>query len=91
MTLRRAPELKRLLDEQLDSHEVLELDLSQVTEIDSAGVQLLLLTKQTAQTEQKQLQLVGPSAAVIEVFELLNLCGHFGLPSAQSSHGQDLS
>lgn len=57
-----------------------EIDLSGVTEIDSAGVQLLVVAKRTARERGQEIQLVGHSPAVIEVFELLNLAAFFGDP-----------
>ena len=44
----------------------------------TAGVQLLMLAKRTAQKQQGQLRLVGHSAAVLEVFDLLHLAAYFG-------------
>jgi anti-anti-sigma factor len=55
-----------------------EIDLSGVSEIDSAGVQLLMLAKRTALEQERELRLVGHSPAVIEVFELLNVAAYFG-------------
>jgi len=81
LTIGRAAELKEALLVWLDEHVGLELDLSKVTELDTAGVQLLLLTKQTADATGKVLRLVEQSLAVREVFELLHLAGHFGAPS----------
>jgi len=77
ITIFRAQELKPVL---LASSPHLELDLSGVTEIDTAGVQLLMLAKKTALAEQRELRLVGHSPAVIEVFELLNVAAYFGDP-----------
>jgi anti-anti-sigma factor len=61
-----------------------EIDLSGVTEIDSAGVQLLLLAARQARDDQRALRLVARSAAVDEVFRLLNLGPPFAdiLPGA---------
>jgi anti-anti-sigma regulatory factor len=62
----------------LDEPAPSEIDLSAVTEIDTAGVQLLMLAKRTALEAKRELRLVGHSAAVIEVFELLNVAAYFG-------------
>ena len=75
LTIFRAMELKPVM---LPNVPLEEIDLSGVTEIDTAGVQLLMLAKQAALAGQRQLQLVGHSAAVIEVFELLNVAAYFG-------------
>ncbi len=58
----------------------LQLDLSAVAEMDSAGLQLLLLLKAEAQKRTFTLRLSGHSEAVLEVFELLKLGTYFGDP-----------
>jgi len=58
----------------------LQIDLSAVAEIDSAGLQLLLLLKAEAQKRGFVLRLLRHSEAVIEVFELLKLGMYFGDP-----------
>jgi anti-anti-sigma factor len=60
--------------------EELQLDLSAVNEMDSAGLQLLLLLKAEAQKRGFSLRLLRHSEAVIEVFELLKLGMYFGDP-----------
>ncbi len=77
LTIYRAQELKTAL---LGPPAALEVDLSGVTDIDTCGVQLLMLAKNTAQARQRELRLVAHSAAVTEVFELLNLGAYFGDP-----------
>jgi anti-anti-sigma regulatory factor len=62
-----------------------EIDLSDVTEIDTAGVQLLMLAKRSALEQDRELRLVGHSPAVIEVFELLNVAAYFGDPLLMDS------
>jgi anti-anti-sigma factor len=78
LTIYRADELKRALIEPLGADIRLVLDLSAVTELDTCGLQLLMLAKRTAKALQAELQLVGHSPAVIEVFELLNVAAFFG-------------
>lgn len=58
----------------------LNLDLSAVNEIDSAGLQLLLVLKAEARQRGFSLRLLRHSEAVIEVFELLKLGMYFGDP-----------
>lgn len=74
LTIFRAMELKPLL---LATPQPLEINLAGVTEIDTAGVQLLMLAKKTAQAAQRELRLTAHSPAVMEVFELLNLAAFF--------------
>jgi anti-anti-sigma factor len=75
LTIFRAMELQPaiLCNPPLD-----EIDLSGVTDLDSAGLQLLMLAKKTAQTQGKDIYLSGHSPAVMDVFELLNVAGYFG-------------
>ena len=75
LTIFRAMELKPML---LASSPVDEIDLSGVTELDTAGVQLLMLAKKTALAQQRNIKLVAHSPAVLEVFELLNVAAYFG-------------
>jgi anti-anti-sigma regulatory factor len=75
LTIFRAAELKPGV---LAIPPVDEIDLSGVTEIDTAGVQLLMLAKKTALAAQRDVKLVAHSPAVIEVFELLNVAAYFG-------------
>ncbi len=81
MTIYRASELKQTLLEALNQSTALTIDLSAVTEMDTAGLQILVLAKKVAQSKQQELQLVAHSAAVQEVFELLNLAEYFGAPA----------
>jgi anti-anti-sigma factor len=78
MTIYRAAELKRTLLTPIVEAAVVEFDLSRVTELDSAGVQLLMLAKRTAQAKHSELRLVAHSSAVLDVMELLNLGSYFG-------------
>ena len=80
MTIQRAAEFKQTLMNALDGAASLEINLHDVTEIDSSGVQLLMLAKATAQARTCELRLVSHSPAVLEVFELLDLAAHFGDP-----------
>ena len=77
LTIFRTAEIKEILlaDPPPDV-----LDLSGVTDIDTAGVQLLMMAKKNARAAQRELHLVGHSPEVIEVFELFNVVGYFGDP-----------
>ena len=81
MSFARAVELRDTLLAALASDSgPLALDLSGVTELDSAGVQVLLLVKATANAQSKAFHLVGQSSAVLRTLELLRLQRHFGAP-----------
>jgi len=75
LTIFRAMELKPAI---LATPPVTKIDLSGVTDLDTAGLQLLMLAKKTARAQQRDVTLVGHSPAVLEVFELLNVAAYFG-------------
>jgi len=66
------------LSDALDEGPVLQLSLASLTELDTAGVQLLVWLKQEARRRGKQLALYAHSPAVVEVFDLLQVAGLFG-------------
>ncbi|NKI97315.1 STAS domain-containing protein [Rhizobacter sp. SG703] len=80
LTIYRAAELKQTLLAAVAANPAVEVDLSQVSEFDSAGLQLLLLAKREAGAAGRTLRLVDHSPAVVEVLELFDLAAHFGDP-----------
>ena len=80
MTIYRAVELKLLLIGALAHAGPIRVDLSKVTELDSAGVQLVMLARQLAECRHTELAFVAPSDTVREVFRLLGL-EHLVAPS----------
>ena len=81
MTIYTAAELKQALTPLLYRQQTLELDLSQVSEMDSAGLQLLLAAKKTMQQGGYPLHLVMHSHAVLDALELCQLAAFFGDPT----------
>lgn len=88
LTIYRATELKQFLLDALAQPELAELDLSGVTECDTAGVQLLLMAKRAMRVRGRELRLSGHSPAVLEVLELLDLGAQFGDPLVMSGAGR---
>ncbi len=84
-TIFQAPEYKpQLLGVIENADEMLEMDLSGVDEIDTTGLQLLLLMKREAALQYKQLFFNGISPAVQNVIDMLHLQGAFDIqPSIQ--------
>jgi anti-anti-sigma regulatory factor len=82
LTIYRAAELKPLLLAALTGAGPIELDLAEVTEVDTAGLQLLMLLRREAQALGRALHLRSPSLAMVEAFELLDLAGWLGEDSA---------
>ena len=81
MTIYTAAELKQALTPLLYRQQTLELDLSGVSEMDSAGLQLLLAAKKTMQQGDSPLHLVMHSHAVLDALELCQLAAFFGDPT----------
>ena len=71
-------ELLPLLDQ--DGPQEIEIDLSCVSEIDTAGIQLMLILKREAQKAEKTLVFVHHSSVVLAVIDILNLGSTLGDP-----------
>jgi len=80
MTIYNATEQKHRLMASLDSCQELELDLGQVSEIDTAGFQLLILAKREALRHQKVLRIVAHSTPVSDLLDFYNKVAYFGDP-----------
>lgn len=83
LTIYRAAELKTALLLALGrAADTLVLDLSGVSEIDSAGLQLLLLLRAESAAAGRRLQLAAPSEAVQELVALLDVAPLFEFTEA---------
>lgn len=89
LTIYHALEQKRTLLDALAKADDLELDLMQVGEIDTAGLQLLVLLKKEAQRVGKQVTIVAHGQAVLSVIDFCNLAAELGdplvIPAAEAS------
>lgn len=88
LTIYTAHEQKEQLTKALEAADVLELDLSQVGEIDTAGLQLLIFAKREAARLEKKLTIVAHSTAVHQTLDFCNLVGYFGDPVVITVHEQ---
>ncbi|GAB3192605.1 STAS domain-containing protein [Hydrogenophaga aquatica] len=81
-TILRAVELKQQIEQAVAqaSQPGADIDLSGVTEIDSAGLQLMVMAKREAVRQGKQLRFVRHSEAVVDLIELCDLAGQLGDP-----------
>ncbi|MGB4467888.1 MAG: STAS domain-containing protein [Azovibrio sp.] len=89
LTIYHAQEQKMLLLETLAQADAVELDLSQVSEMDTAGLQLLILLKREAQKAGKKATIAAHSQAVRSVIDFCNLAAYLGDPlviPAQETH-----
>ncbi|MGL4315708.1 MAG: STAS domain-containing protein [Pseudomonas sp.] len=83
-----ANQLKDELLELLGQHQQLDIDLGNVQDFDSTGVQILLMLKREAQRRNKSLTFVQHSHCVREVLDLLNLVAELGDPLVIPLHSQ---
>jgi anti-sigma B factor antagonist len=80
MTIYEAAADKQALLEALAEATELEVDLSSVAEMDSAGLQLLILVKRESLKAGKALRVTGHSEASLDVLDRYNLAAYFGDP-----------
>ena len=89
LTIYHAAEIKTRLVDALSTCDELELDLLQVGEIDTAGLQLLILLKREGQRAGKRVAIVAHSQAVRSVIDFCNLAADLGdplvIPAAESA------
>lgn len=83
-------EMRSALLEVIVPEQQLEIDLSSVTEIDGAGVQLLLFAKQEAKRRASELIFSRHSEPVLELIDLFNLGQDFGDPVLITAEAQSL-
>lgn len=80
LTIYHALEQKATLLDALANADELELDLLPVSEMDTAGLQLLILVKKEAQRSGKRVSIVAHSQAVRAVIDFCNLATELGDP-----------
>lgn len=80
LTIYAAAEWRDTLARALAEARVLELDLAEVGEIDTAGMQLLMAAMKQAREAGTALRLVNHSACVLRLIELYDLAGWFDEP-----------
>jgi anti-anti-sigma factor len=80
LTIYAAADLKDSLIGAVGECGDMEVDLSNVSDIDTAGLQVLVLAKRHAVAADKTLRLIGHSRPVMELIELYNLAALFGDP-----------
>jgi anti-sigma B factor antagonist len=85
LTIYTAAETAGRLGAGLEPRGDCDLDLSGVTELDGAGLQLLLWLKHALEAHGSTLHLVAHSDAVGEVIRLLHLEQAFGIASVQGT------
>jgi len=87
LTIYSANELKDKLAIYTDGNkcESISIDMSEVIEIDTSCLQVLLQLKQEFNDSNRELKIISHSQAVIELFDLYNLGSFFGDPMVLAS------
>ena len=80
MTIYTAGEIKAQLMSGLQASAVVELDLSHVNEMDTAGFQLLVMAKRESLRAGHTLHITAHSPAVREIIDFFNMDAFFGDP-----------
>jgi anti-sigma B factor antagonist len=80
MTIYEAAAHKHALLDALAEATEMEIDLSSVAEMDTAGLQLLILVKRESLSAGKPLRLAGHSEVTLDVIDRYKLAGYFGDP-----------
>ena len=80
LTIYHAAEIKQHLIDGLRAGPVLELDLSHVGEMDTAGFQLLVMAKRESLRLGQTLRIIAHSPAVRDVIDFYNMDAYFGDP-----------
>lgn len=73
LTIQNAAATRDRLLSAIAASDEIELDLAEVSEIDSAGVQVLLAARASAAASGKPLHLIGCNRTVADVFDYLSL------------------
>jgi anti-anti-sigma factor len=66
----------------------LDIDLTGASEVDAAGLQLLLLARSDAGACGKKLRITGASPALLDVMQLCNVTGWFEFVPAEHAAAQ---
>ena len=89
LTIYQAAAIWQRLIADVRANGVLELDLSRVGEMDTAGLQVLALVKRESRHLDHVLRIVDHSPVVRETIEFLNMAAFFGdpllIPASQHS------
>ncbi len=88
LTIYQAAAHKAALMAALEGCERLELDVSGAAEIDTAGLQLLILAKREAAARGKQVTICGHGPAVRDAIDFCNLAVSFGDPMVMPATAQ---
>ncbi len=79
---------KSIMDAVFNDKNKIEINLAAVDEIDTCGMQVLMLAKRESERLDKELVLTSHSSPVLELMDVFNLADYFGDPLVLSSNHQ---
>jgi len=77
LTIYTASVVGATIRDAMASHDSVAIDLTGVTEIDTAGLQLLLVAKKEALLRQRLVKFIGHNRVIAECLLLVNLANFF--------------
>ena len=77
LTLSTASLFARTLNEALESNRSVAIDLTGVTDIDCAGLQILLMARKEALLRNRVVRFIGHNPVVMECLHMMNLINFF--------------
>ena len=80
MTIYEALEVQEMFSNSLSEHDAINVNLSNVSEIDSSGLQLMVALRKDAIKENKIVSYQSHSQAVIDFLDLFDMTSYFGDP-----------
>ena len=80
LTIFSVSELWQSLQLTLSNAQGVEIDLLGVSDIDTAGIQLLMMTTKLGQDRDTPVRFLNHSQAVIDGLDLFDLVSYFGVP-----------
>lgn len=80
MTIYEAEELQAKFSEVVDMNKSVSVNMANVAEMDSAGLQLMVSLKKTLDDKGKTLVFQNHSRAVIDLLDLMDMTTYFGDP-----------
>lgn len=80
-TIYSVSEFKNYITKEFEAENAIQkIDLSQLTRIDTAGIQALIALKKFLESKHTKLELYNHSESVIAILELYGLLAYFGNP-----------
>jgi len=80
MTIYEAEEIKTLFRKAEESEGDIIIDLANVSEIDTCGIQLMISLKKSLKEKERDVSFESHTDAVIDLFDIFDVSTYFGDP-----------